>query len=154
MNDCHQSMIFVLILFGVSLIFATTAHADSTLPSHIEVIYDHQNTLTGIKNLQNQGIPISLYHLNAPDALLNALGKQLPRQIDQAKHKLLARFQKIGHERLKIQFMDAYQGVIKATQYGLNRYPAIVFDQGKAVVYGVTDLQKALAQYQHWKKQP
>ena len=38
----------------------------------------------------------------------------------------------------------------KAMQYGVDRYPAIVFD-GQAVVYGVTDLKAALVHYQMWR---
>jgi integrating conjugative element protein (TIGR03757 family) len=41
-------------------------------------------------------------------------------------------------------------GLAKAMQYGINRYPAIVFD-GQAVVYGVTDLNAARAHYQTWR---
>jgi len=34
----------------------------------------------------------------------------------------------------------------------VDRYPAIVFD-GQAVVYGVTDVETALAHYQKWRQE-
>ncbi len=36
-------------------------------------------------------------------------------------------------------------------QYGVDRYPAIVFD-GKAVVYGVTDVKAATRLYEQWRE--
>jgi integrating conjugative element protein (TIGR03757 family) len=41
-------------------------------------------------------------------------------------------------------------GLINAAEYGVDRYPAIVFD-GDAVVYGVTDIGEALQHYRRWK---
>ncbi len=41
-------------------------------------------------------------------------------------------------------------GLLKAAEYGIDRYPAIVFD-GYAVVYGVTDIGEALRQYRVWQ---
>ena len=35
-------------------------------------------------------------------------------------------------------------------QYGIDRYPAIVFD-GQAVVYGLTDIYAAYQLYQRWQ---
>ena len=141
-------------LFIMSLVFAMTSRADSNLPSHIEVIYDNHNRITGMQWIKDQGIQLSLYNLNAPDSLLTQFDQGLPNDLEQAKKAILNRFQNIGHEKLKQQFMTAYQGVIKSTEYGLDRYPAIIFDQGKAVVYGITDLKSALLKYQHWHKKP
>jgi integrating conjugative element protein (TIGR03757 family) len=40
-------------------------------------------------------------------------------------------------------------GLAKAAEYGIDRYPAIVFDS-EAVIYGVTDLDEALQIYRTW----
>ena len=47
---------------------------------------------------------------------------------------------------------NAAKGLMRALQYGINRYPAIVFD-GQAVVYGVTDIETAARLYDHWMEQ-
>ena len=44
---------------------------------------------------------------------------------------------------------DAALGLAKAVQYGVDHYPAIVFN-GTAVVYGVTDLVEAVQRYDTW----
>jgi len=41
-------------------------------------------------------------------------------------------------------------GLTKALQYGIDRFPAMVFD-GQCVVYGVTDLGQALHRYHLWQ---
>ena len=47
---------------------------------------------------------------------------------------------------------QAIKGLVQALQYGINRYPAIVFE-GQAVVYGVTDIETGLRLYDHWMEQ-
>ena len=47
---------------------------------------------------------------------------------------------------------NAAFGLAKAVQYGVDRYPAIVFE-GRAVVYGVTDLVEALNRYEAWQRE-
>jgi integrating conjugative element protein (TIGR03757 family) len=47
---------------------------------------------------------------------------------------------------------NAAFGLAKAAQYGVDRYPAIVFD-GRAVVYGVTDLVDAVERYETWQRE-
>lgn len=44
-------------------------------------------------------------------------------------------------------------GLSRAMQYGVDHYPAIVVD-GRAVVYGVTDLEEALSRYRAWLQNP
>lgn len=42
---------------------------------------------------------------------------------------------------------SAYDGHVKAMHYGLEKTPAIVFDRGKYVVYGSTNIRRALLLY-------
>jgi len=71
--------------------------------------------------------------------------------IEQSKRVVLHRFQQLSEEdRARIQ--RAAMGLAKAMQYGVDRYPAIVFD-GQAVVYGVPDMQTALAHYRAWRRE-
>ena len=52
--------------------------------------------------------------------------------------------------QLSSELENAAKGLVQAMQYGIDRYPAIVFD-GVAVVYGVTDVIAATQIYQRWK---
>ena len=48
------------------------------------------------------------------------------------------------------QVARAAVGLVRAAEYGIDRYPAIVFD-GQAVVYGITDIGEALSHYRMWQ---
>ena len=64
-------------------------------------------------------------------------------------------FAEMNHHELVRKVKNAYAGVLKAMTYGIDRYPAMVFDHGAAVIYGVTDLNEALEAYRQWyRRQP
>lgn len=46
--------------------------------------------------------------------------------------------------------INSYQGLRRARTLGITRVPAIVFDDGAAVVYGVRDLREAFSRYRQW----
>ena len=48
------------------------------------------------------------------------------------------------------QLQHAATSLATAVQYGLEKYPAIVFD-GELIVYGLTDLSTALMHYRRWR---
>ncbi|MEA1890523.1 MAG: DUF1525 domain-containing protein, partial [Pseudomonadota bacterium] len=62
---------------------------------------------------------------------------------------LLQRIQDMD-EKTNARMQRSATGITKAMQYGIDRYPAIIFD-GQVVIYGVTDLETAFEQYQSWR---
>jgi len=123
-------------------------------PSRIEVIFDNSTPIQGLERLQQKhpSIELALYNLNAPDLVEDELGRGLTGNPEKAHQILMARLEQIGRETLEKRFKAAYQGVIKAQFYGIDRFPAVVFDRGASVVYGVSDLEAAVARYQHWRE--
>ena len=99
----------------------------------------------------SHGAVVTLYDLAAPVLLEQAFSAGLPANPVQAEAKALAWF-KANHAKLPGQLEAAYAGHAKALDYGLRKYPAWVFD-GRATVYGVTDLQEGLGLYQEWLTQ-
>ena len=77
------------------------------------------------------------------------LSSNLPADPNQSKQIALQRIQQLD-EQATAAIQNAAVGLAKAMQYGIDRYPAIVFD-GKVVVYGLTDLNAALDHYQTWQ---
>ena len=61
----------------------------------------------------------------------------------------MQRIQVLG-DQTRARMQRSAIGLVRAMQYGIDRFPAIVFD-GQAVVYGVTDLQVALAHHESWR---
>lgn len=99
----------------------------------------------------DQSIKLQVYHLDGIEQFESVLSKSLPTDIKQAKHIALQRLQYLN-VKWKESMQKAAIGLTKAMQYGLDRYPAIVFD-GQAVVYGVTDVQTAFAHYRAWRRE-
>jgi|GEM_PF-2097275 len=149
--------ILILVLTTALVLGATHVHATPAhLPNRIDIFYDDSVSLTGFeaaKETLADRTAIHLYDMNAPERVEDELGHGLPPDPEQSKRILMERMQAIGIERLKQRFVAAYQGVINARKYGIDRYPSIVFDEGASVVYGVVDLQDALNRYRDWSAQ-
>ena len=92
---------------------------------------------------------VTVYVIDRIDQLKKALSKDLSTDPEKAKQEALHRFQAMD-ARLSEQLEKAAKGLVQAMHYGIDRYPAIVFD-GEAVVYGVTDMDTANRVYLQWQ---
>ncbi len=117
---------------------------------YIEVITSDAYPVSGLNLIQKKGIAVRLYNLDDGKRMVSQLEANLPKSEQAAKKAMALRIKKIGDHALKKKFSDAFQAIIIGTQYGLTRHPAVVFNHGQAVVYGVTDLTRALTLYRHW----
>ena len=97
----------------------------------------------------NNADGITVYYIDRIDRLQKELSKDLPADPVTAKQTALHRFQRMDN-KLSHELENAANGLVQATQYGIDRYPAIVFD-GKAVVYGITDIRAATQLYRQWQ---
>lgn len=153
----RRKAVGILFLIAASVLGATQPDASPAhLPERIDIFYDDSVSLTGleaVKEMLAGRATTHLYNMNAPDAIEHELGHGLPPDPAKSKGILTERMQAIGIEQLKQRFVAAYQGVIKAQEYGIDRYPAIVFDDGASALYGVADLQEALNRYRDWSAQ-
>jgi len=96
-----------------------------------------------------QNIDLQVYELNRIQLFETALSNDLPANPNQAKQIVLQRIQQLNEQAMPA-IQNAAVGLAKAIQYGVDRYPAIVFD-GEAAVYGLTDLGVALDHYRAWR---
>jgi integrating conjugative element protein (TIGR03757 family) len=119
---------------------ATTAGAD-VIPA-IEVFTD------AIRFPITHAGSARVYDLAEPRRLAADLGRGLPK--DPAAAAAVARARLAGAAG---SLRAAYAGPAKALQYRLAKIPAVVFDQGAAVVYGVTDVAEAVRFYQRWREE-
>ena len=95
------------------------------------------------------GLKIIVHKIDGIQSVERDLSLNLPVEPQAAKQIALHRIQRLD-EQIRMSLHAAATALAKAMQYGLDRYPAVVFD-GEAVVYGVTDLTVALEQYRLWK---
>lgn len=89
----------------------------------------------------------TVYDLAEAGRLEAALGQGLPKDPAAAKALALAR-----RAPLEADLRAAYAGRTLALRYGLSKIPAVVFDRGVAVVYGVADVAEAARRYDRWKE--
>jgi integrating conjugative element protein (TIGR03757 family) len=147
----------VQFLWLVSLAMSVdSAFADprgSGLPHVIEVFTSEKYAVveTGIKGTgSNVQVPeITVYKIDAIQSVERELSRELPAAPQQSKPIVLQRIQNLD-EPARSRMQAAATGLAKAMQYGIDRFPAIVFDR-QAVVYGETDVQAARTHYQAWR---
>lgn len=97
------------------------------------------------------GAEFKLYTIDRIDQLQQVLSRGLSADPIEAKQEALKRFQSMD-AALSHQLESAAKGLAKVLEYGIDRYPAIVFE-GEAVIYGVTDLDVATNHYRRWQAQ-
>jgi len=139
------------LLLGLALPLASIA-AESRVPSRIEIISDATHPVENIAVVQKRlggGASIRYFTINAQARLDEALSKDLPADPALARAIALKRIQALDRPGLAKELSESFEGLLLAQRYGINRYPAVVFDEGKSVVYGVTDLREAVRLYQH-----
>lgn len=107
------------------------------------------NTGNNRPSVKLPGVKYTRYELDRINRLQRELSHGLPKDPGKAKQLVLRRFQ-LMNTAVGQQLKNAANGLIKAMQYGIDRYPAIVFD-GKAVVYGITDIRAATQRYRQWQ---
>lgn len=151
---------FMLLSSQVNVVIAggvTTGDAPQTLAplKTIELIFNNQMAIVDADNikasLEAHGVSVSAYNLDGPDAAMQFLNANLPTNPEQAKAIVLSRLNGAGGGAFKQETQAAFQALGKTLGYGLDRYPAAVFNQGQAVVYGVTDLKQAVGLFQQWR---
>lgn len=89
---------------------------------------------------------VEVYAIDGLDKLAANLSDQLPTEPNVARRTAMARLGRVDPGQVEAA-QRAASGLLKAAEYGIDRYPAVVFD-GHAVVYGVTDLDEALRRFE------
>ena len=134
-----------LALFGPSLLSGPVQAAE---PLRIEVFTTPGFPILGKDDGRLQGATVTVCVVDGLEQFESALSEGLPNDAQAAKAEALRRIGELNGARVA-PAKESAMGLAKASQYGLDRYPAIVFD-GTAVVYGVTDLVDAVARYDSW----
>ena len=141
---------------GALVLFAGTTFADPhglNPPRVIEVFTSAQYPIVKINATGSgshlQKSEITVYEIDGIQSVERDLSLNLPVEPQQSKQIALQRIQNLD-EQTRSRMQASATALAKAMQYGIDRYPAIVFD-GQAVVYGVTDLQVALAHHESWQ---
>ena len=137
-----------LTLFG-PLVFSAPVRAGDALV--IEVFTTSEQPVVGAEHERLRTATMTTYAVDGLERFESGLSEGLPADPEVAKAAALRRIQHLDDARMAPAKNAAF-GLAKAVQYGVDRYPAIVFD-GRAVAYGVTDLVQALERYEAWQRE-
>lgn len=111
------------------------------------VIYtDSAHPVTG-----NPGPDVTVILLDAPDRLQSGLFGPLPADPAQSEQQARAVISSPAFQQRQQDLAGAYAGLTRAWSLGVEKYPAVVFDD-KWVVYGTTDVGVATQQLTAWKE--
>jgi len=143
-----SNALVALALFG-PLAFSAPVWAGDILV--IEAFTTSERPVVGAEHERLRTATITIYAVDGLERFESGLSEGLPTDPDAAKAEALRRIQHLDEVRM-VRAKNAAFGLAKAVQYGVDRYPAIMFD-GRAVVYGVTDLVQALDRYEAWQRE-
>ena len=138
-----------LTLFG-PLVFSALVVAGNALS--IEVFTTSDHLVTDADQERLRAAVVTIYAVDGLGRFQSKLSEGLPDDPEAAKVAALHRVQQLDNAHMA-PAKNAAIGLAKAVQYGIDRYPAVVFD-GRVVVYGVTDLVEALDRYKAWRWEP
>ena len=151
MSRCWLWCVLYILYSLVMGMVAAYAAEQVLLPTQIEMITDHQHPPIGMRKLP-KAVVFNVYYLDAPNQLEESLSKDLPSDPQAALRIAQQRLQQLSHAQWQQQAEMAFAGVMRALNLGIDRYPALVFDGGDSVIYGVTDVRQALRRYQRWRQ--
>ncbi|MBL3528497.1 MAG: TIGR03757 family integrating conjugative element protein [gamma proteobacterium endosymbiont of Lamellibrachia anaximandri] len=117
------------------------------MPAQIEMFTNSRYPIT---NTTKTSLPVQIHDLDAPARLEQELSTGLPSDPKQAKAVALKHLEALGAERLAEMLNQAYEGTTQAMNYALVKIPAVVFDHGSSVIYGITDIDDAIKRYRAW----
>lgn len=133
---------------------AQAGHLAEVRPHFVEVFTTTELPVTGEVAISSEAVhgekELHVYELDGIQRIEAKLSEGLTADPEQSKRIVLRRFQQLREED-RARMQRAAMGLAKAMQYGIDRYPAIVFD-GEVAVYGVTDVGEALHRYQQWRE--
>lgn len=158
-EDCHHRsatqdrdmFAFSHALVGLTIlgpiVFCVPVWADGALS--VEVFTASERSISGAEDERLRTAAVTTYAIDGLDRFESGLSEGLQQDPEAAKTEALRRIQRLDDARM-VPAKNAAIGLAKAVQYGVDRYPAIVFD-GRAVVYGLADMVEALDRYEAWQ---
>ena len=154
------------VIVGALLSLVTLgSNAGLVLPTAIEIFTNDKYPVTGVNQVQrlmvNRSVEIRYYNLDQPKKIQAELNKtlQFPRQArtpaerQRAWEDAMRKQNDPQVRKIVDRLKNSYTGAVKAGfTYELKKLPAVVFDHGAGVVYGVNDLPTAVRHYDTWKR--
>lgn len=152
----HGGLVWWLASFAVLLcllLLTEVAQAQAPAPITVDVFANSAMHITpGEAERQELSFRVSVYRLDAMRNVEQLLNQQLPQTEEEAMAWMTAHEEEIRHQ-YEPAIKNTAQGMTLAFYYKLQRLPAMVINQ-RTVVYGVTDIEQAVAMAQEHEGEP
>ena len=138
-----------IVKLALCLLASASASAQSAL--HVEVFSD-----VAISPDNLPGATITYYNLNEPELVKARYLPTLPPDITRAESVFRSFLHSPKGAEFKTDMRRAYRGHQQMVRYQLEKIPAIVFEDGRYVIYGILDVHEAMVIYRaktHGEKQ-
>ena len=147
-----SNAIFLSVVLALLLGVAQLSQADDgALATRMDVFITANQPIKRLDVfvLRHPDIALRVHTLDAIESLEDNLSRGLPADPHLAKRLALVRLKQLSKDT-RAQLQHSATAIATALHYGVEQYPAIVFD-AEFVVYGLTDPFRALEHYQRWR---
>lgn len=132
----------------IGAMFVSTVALANNMPNLIQVITYNNRAIQNIDTAKNLQISIEIFNLDDQFNLQDELSKDLPKDKDAAIEIAKQRTQAVNPDRWE----NMWRGALLAKKYKISKAPAIIFNSGQQVIYGITDIKKALEIYKEYER--
>ena len=147
----QRAVWFALVTITVVLIGrAELANADAKLPYTMDIFTTAEFPIRRIGFIADTSreriTKLTVYRVDGLEELEQLLSENLRNDPDRAQAIALERMQTDG-ARIRQLAQEGADALELAIRYGIDRYPAMVFNDGESVIYGITNVEEAVAIY-------
>ncbi len=143
-----MSKLITLALIILNFGFISPVLAETLTAKHkVYFIGTNQYALVNAHSAEDFGVVIENTNLDGHKNLEQFLTKNLPQDMVAAEIEANRRLGTLS----SVDLQNALKGITTAMQFSVLRAPAFVFDEGRAVVYGLTDAREALKRWAYYK---
>lgn len=130
---------------------AAVADASPISPYRLEIFTTSDQPATNLQAVSalHKETEIRVYWLDGIHQFEAELSQGLPADPRTAEGVVLERLQQLEQDR-RDRVQESGEALVRTVQHGIEKYPAIVFDE-EVVVYGLTDVSMALLHYDRWR---
>jgi integrating conjugative element protein (TIGR03757 family) len=150
-SDFAASTTSLVLAVSLSLGDIVWAASETSEPVRVEIFTGHNLPIQPAPrgDVASAPLMIEVYALDGIERFEAILSERLPTDPNAARRMALKRVRQVDAVRIE-EAQRAAVGLVRVAEYGVDRYPAIVFN-GHAVVYGVTEIGEALRHYRMWQ---
>ena len=142
--------VFAMMLAFVVLSWSLAVSAEAKLPKHMDIFTTNDFPIHRAEfingNARKNYTKLQIHRIDGLKNLGEELSEGLPNDPKQAQAIALQRMQS-GRLNVKRVAQEGADTLELAIRFGINRYPAMVFNQGESVIYGVTNVEEGIAIY-------